>query len=227
MSGMSDLRWLASVAAMLVGAAVGCSSGEGDPPPPSATEDEAASAEPTSDVGATPGSREDSPKTERPSTPAQPALDGEIETCSTPNERRSCVLPASSPCKGPDGGFISEGLQRCEASASGAVWGACACVFEVPIPQPARDCVRISCPAHAPYPIGCAVEFAGDDSRGCVATGSSASELFVKEGNSCGSGGARGAIYCAPTPGPALDAATCPMNKRDPRYVSAPGKCPD
>jgi hypothetical protein len=90
------------------------------------------------------------------------------------------------------------------------------------------DCVKATCPANAPNLVGCALDFQGDDDRGCVARTGNASEIFLKEGNSCGAGRVVGKILCSsvPSAGAALDAKTCPIDKKTPIYAASPNDCP-
>jgi len=88
------------------------------------------------------------------------------------------------------------------------------------------DCVTASCPAQAPYPIGCTIQMDGSDSRGCVASSPQASAVFFKEGDKCGVGHVSGTLRCASVAGAPLDGASCPINKQNPIYPASPNGCP-
>jgi hypothetical protein len=78
--------------------------------------------------------------------------------------------------------------------------------------------------------VGCTLDFQGDDPRGCVARTENASEIFLKEGDSCGAGRVVGKMICSSTPSTSstgLDAKTCPINKKTPIYAASPTGCPD
>jgi hypothetical protein len=88
------------------------------------------------------------------------------------------------------------------------------------------DCVTIECPADAPYPVACEIEFQGEDARGCVANTLGESVIFLKEGNDCGIGSVRGSLTCSTAPGSGLNAETCPMNKMIAFYPETGDQCP-
>jgi hypothetical protein len=87
------------------------------------------------------------------------------------------------------------------------------------------DCVLVECPADAPYPIACQIEFQGNDSRGCVAHTPGESSLFLKEGNDCGVGSVQGRLICSPLPGDPLNMDNCPINKENPSYPLSQEDC--
>ena len=88
------------------------------------------------------------------------------------------------------------------------------------------DCVLAECPPEAPYPIGCQIEFHGEDSRGCVAYTPGESTLFLKEGNDCGVGSVTGTLICSTLSGGPLNAQSCPINKANPSYPLTREECP-
>lgn len=142
--------------------------------------------------------------------------------CAPAGSTRACTGVA-------DGGSPCSGLQRC-LSGSGEfgrpAWGACECdVVEVSV-DIAGDCVRASCPPTAPYPVGCQLDFQGGDPRGCVAHGSTPSELFFKEGNRCDQGRVLGKLFCSSITAASLDAKSCPINKPEPHYPASSKDCP-
>ena len=89
------------------------------------------------------------------------------------------------------------------------------------------DCMTVSCPPEAPYPIACQVDFQGDDSRGCVAHRPGESSVFLKEGRICNAGRVVGNLTCSSIQAGVLDATTCPINKVDAFYPADRGDCPD
>jgi hypothetical protein len=88
------------------------------------------------------------------------------------------------------------------------------------------DCVTATCPAGAPYPVGCAIYMDGGDGRGCVAHAAGSSTVYLQEGKACYAGTITGALLCASEPGPALDASNCPINQPTPIYTDTPSGCP-
>ena len=89
------------------------------------------------------------------------------------------------------------------------------------------DCVTVSCPEAAPYPVGCDVRFHGGDSRGCVASEPDRSRVYFQEGNVCNAGRLQGQLFCSSTPAAVgLTGDNCPINKRRPMYVSNRRECP-
>jgi hypothetical protein len=88
------------------------------------------------------------------------------------------------------------------------------------------DCVLAECPPEAPFPIGCQIEFHGEDSRGCVAYTPGESTLFLKEGNDCGIGSVTGTLICSSLSGGPLNAQSCPINKANPSYPLTAEECP-
>ena len=89
------------------------------------------------------------------------------------------------------------------------------------------DCLSIYCPAECPYPIGCDIDMAGGDPRGCVASTPTNSKVYFQEGNNCGAGKVTGTLLCASVPGVGLTKNTCAINKPQKFYPSSKGGCPD
>ena len=110
----------------------------------------------------------------------------------------------------------------------GAKWGACAVQnIQVQV-EIDGDCVTSSpaCPACAPHPVGCNLDFGGGTKAGCVVL--QGSTVYMKEGKICDKGRVTGTITCGVT-SVALDAQNCPINKppgSDVRYPDSPDGCP-
>ena len=88
------------------------------------------------------------------------------------------------------------------------------------------DCVTASCPAEAPFPIACDINFVGGDSRGCVAYEPGSSIVYFQEGDVCNAGHLTGTMTCSTEPGPGLNANNCPINKDEPYYETSSDDCP-
>ena len=106
----------------------------------------------------------------------------------------------------------------------GQVDEACFCEVQV---QLNGDCLTVKCPNKCPYPVGCDVDFDGDDPRGCIASKADEKSVYFQEGNNCGSGSVSGILMCSSVQGNGLNKNNCKMNKKDKFYVSKPSKCPD
>lgn len=89
------------------------------------------------------------------------------------------------------------------------------------------DCLTASCPAEAPYPVGCNIDMDGGDERGCVASQPTQSAVYFQEGDVCGSGHVGGTLLCSAQPGLPLTEASCPMNKSVKFYPTTSNDCPD
>ena len=89
------------------------------------------------------------------------------------------------------------------------------------------DCITVSCPPNAPYPISCDIRFQGSDPRGCVAYNPGDSDVYLQEGNDCGAGRVRGTLTCSNIEGGRLNANNCPMNKTDTSYPRRRRGCAD
>lgn len=89
------------------------------------------------------------------------------------------------------------------------------------------DCLTASCPAEAPYPVGCTIDMDGGDNRGCVASQPTQSAVYFQEGDACGAGHVSGTLLCAQQPGLPLTDANCPMNKSQKFYPTTSSDCPD
>ena len=88
------------------------------------------------------------------------------------------------------------------------------------------DCTTVSCPPEAPYPVGCQVEFQGDDSRGCVAHSVGESSVYLQEGTLCNHGRVVGSLTCSSIQIGGLNANNCPINRVDALYPVNSGGCP-
>ncbi len=99
------------------------------------------------------------------------------------------------------------------------------CVVVVPVDIDG-DCVKASCPAWAPYPVGCKVVMDGGDDRGCVASTVTGSEVYFQEGDVCGAGHVMGTLTCSSQPGAALDQQNCALNKSKKLFVQRSDQCP-
>ena len=88
------------------------------------------------------------------------------------------------------------------------------------------DCVTASCPSQAPYPVGCNIQLAGGDSRGCVASSPTNSVIYFQEGDKCKKGKVQGVLYCSTKPGAKLSAGNCYINKSIKYYPSSKSGCP-
>ena len=90
------------------------------------------------------------------------------------------------------------------------------------------DCVTASCPASAPFPVGCDIHLQGGDDRGCVANTSGSSSVYFQEGDHCGSGRVTGTLFCSSfLPPEPLNGANCPINKDQQFHVGSPDQCPE
>ena len=77
------------------------------------------------------------------------------------------------------------------------------------------DCTRFSCPANAPYLIGCSIQNLGSDGRFLVQYNRTqipkASDTYIQEGDNCGKGGFSGDITCSSEFTSNLNATSCPV----------------
>ena len=90
------------------------------------------------------------------------------------------------------------------------------------------DCVTARCPAIAPYPVGCDIDFEGGDERGCVANDVGSSVVYFQEGDACGAGHLEGALFCSSfLPPEPLNEDNCPINKRRKFYEDDRDGCPE
>jgi hypothetical protein len=90
----------------------------------------------------------------------------------------------------------------------------------------AGDCVAVQCPADAPYPYSCAVQFVGDTPHGCVASTPDSPAVFFKEGVVCDAGYLTGTLTCSCKQGVGLDASNCSINKANKHYKASSSECP-
>ncbi len=89
------------------------------------------------------------------------------------------------------------------------------------------DCITASCPPSHPHPVGCNVLFSPGDDRGCVAHTSGSAVVYFQAGDECSAGFIGGTMSCSTSPGVALGASNCPINKPIPIYASDPSGCPE
>ena len=87
------------------------------------------------------------------------------------------------------------------------------------------DCLTVTCPPEAPYPIACQIDFQGGDPRGCVAYRAPESTVYLQEGNQCGAGRVVGTITCSTQVGTGLNMTNCPINKVDASYPQDRSGC--
>jgi len=142
-------------------------------------------------------------------------MDGQ-RTCAASGTRwGACVgevLPTTETCNdGVDNDCDGEVDETCSKTVTVTVSG---------------DCVSVSCPSSAPYPVGCNITMGGGDCRGCVAHASGSSTVFFKEGDQCGGSPVQGELICSSVKGNALDASNCDFNKQKKLYVTSSGDCP-
>ena len=88
------------------------------------------------------------------------------------------------------------------------------------------DCLTARCPVDAPYPVGCMINMAGGDPRGCIASSPTSPVVYFQEGNACGAGRVTGTLSCSSTPGAGLNATNCLINKPTVYYPAARSGCP-
>jgi hypothetical protein len=91
---------------------------------------------------------------------------------------------------------------------------------------PDRDCQYVTCPQDHPYPVGCNIQFHGDNPRGCIASAPASPTVYFQEGQDCGDGGVRGYLLCSSVPGAGINQTTCPMNKTNKFYPLDRYGCP-
>ena len=89
------------------------------------------------------------------------------------------------------------------------------------------DCVTVSCPASAPFAVGCTDEMTGGSIKGCVASTPNGSAVFFKEGVNCDNSHHTGKLLCSATPGVGLNATNCVFNRADKSFVDDKSKCPN
>lgn len=129
------------------------------------------------------------------------------------------------PCLGEVGPKKEECGNKLDDDCDGMVDEDCSCDLEMKLAL-SGDCLTVTCPKEAPYPIGCDVKFTGGDDRGCVAYKPGASTVFFKEGNICSAGYLEGTMKCSCKPGTGLNATNCPINKPTKIYVTSSSACP-
>jgi len=170
--------------------------------------------------------------------------DGRPEPCN-PNLRRACF--GGNPAQ-IDVGPCRAGEQICAADGR---WGPCVgavlpaaeeicdngidddCEGHVDVCPVAinidldGDCITTRCPPEAPHPVGCNIEMAGGDDRGCVANVPNDPLVYFQEGDKCGRGRVRGVLLCSAIPGEGLNERNCRINKARRFYPRDRSGCPD
>jgi hypothetical protein len=167
-----------------------------------------------------------------------------------PNAARMCYPGPSTEI---GRGVCRAGTQRC--NAGGTAWGACEGAVgpssevcgngldddcdatpddNCPMPRICMvtvnlsgDCLTTRCPADCPYPIGCDIQMAGGDPRGCVASTPGNPVVYFQEGDACGAGRVTGTLRCSNSRGAGLNAGNCPINKPQRFYPTSRAGCPD
>ncbi|MEZ4474944.1 MAG: MopE-related protein [bacterium] len=100
------------------------------------------------------------------------------------------------------------------------------CIVEVAVVLDG-DCLTVSCPPEAPFPVACDIQMSGNDERGCVASRPDRSEVYFQEGDACGAGRVRGSLSCSNVVGQGLNEQNCQINKRVRFYPPDRSGCPD
>lgn len=186
-------------------------------------------------------------------------LDGFVdEGCfCTPGQQQPCFGGPPTWLNEPN---CSMGTQTCEGSGEFTGWGPCAGWVCGPAQPPEvcdngvdddcdqlvdegcelnvnvdieGDCIYVSCPPQAPYPVGCNIVMDGGDSRGCVASTPMSSQVYFQEGDQCplglpfeDAGHVSGSLTCSTVPGPGLNEQNCAINKANKFYPPDPSGCP-
>lgn len=165
----------------------------------------------------------------------------------TPNQTRACY---TGPAATRSTGLCKDGVETCDATGIQWIQGCVGevlpgvemcgdsldndcdgevdegCINKVTV-QISGDCVSVTCPASAPYPVGCKITMGGSDCRGCVAHSAGSSKVYFQEGDQCGGSNVQGQLFCSNVQGKGLDASNCGFNKTVKSYVSSAGDCPD
>lgn len=125
----------------------------------------------------------------------------------------------------PDDDEKSDALIFPVEDAAEVVDAADACAGCVSIAFTVGDCGTVTCPAAAPHPIGCNINFVGEDPRGCVVHTPGSSKVGLKLGSACSpSVSIKGVLRCGTAPGK-IDLMSCPTNRTQYRYVTSASGC--
>ena len=169
---------------------------------------------------------------------------GVLPVC-TPGQKQACY---SGPAGTAGKGLCKAGQQSCLADGT---WSACAGEL-TPKPEVCNnwidencdgqdqlcpgttavtlnllgDCLTVSCPPSAPFPVGCNVLFVGGDSRGCVANAPGSPVVYFQEGDVCSAGYLSGTLLCSSVAGGGLNVGNCPINKPVKYYPTSKLGCP-
>lgn len=141
-----------------------------------------------------------------------------------------CAMDAGTPAPAPDAGPTTPDAGAPPPGDAGPGPGLDAGAPPPPIEVPITffgDCVTASCPAEAPYPVGCAVTFSPGDDRGCVASRPDSSQVYFQAGDECNAGFVTGHLLCSTVPGAPLDSTNCPISKPVQIHVSDRSMCPE
>ncbi|MCA9539065.1 MAG: hypothetical protein KC620_09260 [Myxococcales bacterium] len=138
-----------------------------------------------------------------------------MQTCGPDGRWGACndaVLPVDEIC--------NDGIdQNCDGTIDD-------CVIDLAIDLNG-DCITTRCPPEAPYPVGCDIEMAGGDHRGCVASRPDQPVVYFQEGDACGAGRVRGILRCSNVQGAGLNEQNCVINKPTRYYPEDRRGCPE
>ena len=245
-----NTRWCLAVLVVLGGCAAA-----GTPPGRSGSRPSDASLPSTTDAGTMPTGPGRDASLPASSEQCGDGLDGDGD--GSIDEGCSCALGETQSCHPDPSvagvGACTRGEQACEVTGEFGAFGACTgavgpaqetcangidedcdamvdegcpTIVEVDVDLDG-DCVTASCPAAAPYPVGCDIVMDGRDPRGCVASDPTRSVVYFQEGDACGSGHVSGTLSCSSEPGAGLDETNCVINKDTRYYPRDRGGCPD